>query len=386
MKIMIISAMFPPIRTGTSFYSINLAHALKKRNNQITIVTVKNHDSIRDNFPFKVLRLKALYIPLKNYFKHLRICSIFPSNYAQIGKTIKNNRPDVILLVNHYLDIGLIASFAAKKYHIPLIVSIGTQIQSLNPIRNKILHFFDKIICGHILSCAQKIIAWDKEIMRYLLDVQGTGIKNKIEIINFGVNGDSSLYIHKHNYKNVSQIIAVGAVIEQRNFQSIITHFRNLLDTFPQLTFKIIGHVYYQPTVNMVKKYHMEKKVLFAGELSHEKVLKEFKKSTLCWGTLTGEYIGLGTSNLEAMMLGIPVISNVPNDLLGKPKLKNMENYIFLKDNYSNDQTRDTITKLLTDYKLRKKIGTGGKKFVLKYLSWNRIAQEMQKIFNNTIS
>lgn len=68
MNITIISAMFPPIQTGTSFYSRNLAMALKHRNHKVQVITVRIGENYNYDFKFKVKRILAIYLPIKRFF------------------------------------------------------------------------------------------------------------------------------------------------------------------------------------------------------------------------------------------------------------------------------------------------------------------------------
>lgn len=384
MNILIVTAMFPPIQTGTSFYSKNLAEALVKKGHKVILITLKNNQAAQnEKYSFKIHRLKAFYFPLKNFFKHLRICSFYPGNYRKILQITNQNHPDAILLINHYLDIAFPAIYAARKNNIPLVVSVGTQLQSLSLIRNKILNILDKLICGGLIfpNC-QKIIAWDREIFRYLKDVQGPEILKKTVIVPYGVNGQDYEFNRPHEYLKSNQIIGVGAIIEQRNFIFLIKIFAKLLKKFPDLRLKIIGHVYYNVSVKLVEKLKISDKVIFTGEKPHETVMDELKKSIFYWGVPSGRYTGLGTATLEAMLLGVPIITNIPEDLLGKPRLKDMENFIY-SDGKSITKTLKRLEALLSDRKLQSKIGRGGRKFVQKNLSWHKIATEMAEVLKN---
>src|SRR5450759_4522115 len=104
MNVLIITAMFPPIQTGTSFYSKNLANILYHQGHNITIITAENSENTEDDYSFEVVRIKALHINVKNYFKHLRFTSFYLSNYRKVKNIAKSRNSDVILLVNHYLD------------------------------------------------------------------------------------------------------------------------------------------------------------------------------------------------------------------------------------------------------------------------------------------
>ena len=374
--------MFPPIRTGTSFYSRNLAQALADRGNRVTVITVKNEDTERDDYPFPIFRIPALHLPFKNYFKHFRVTSLFPWNYITVTRIARGAEVDVVLLVNHYLDIAFPAIAAARRNSIPLVCSVGTQLQSPNPRRHLILNFLDRLICGKLIfPFCQKIISWDNEVLRYLNDVHGNKVVDKSVVINYGVNGDPEVFLqHQHDYDLHNQIIGVGAVTEQRDFTPLVKALKLIADEFPQLCLKIAGHIYWDAAIHLARELGLADRIIFTGELPHSKVLKEIKRSDVFFVSLTGKYIGLGTATIESMMLGVPTIANVPNDLLGKVVLKNMED-IMLLDGTSPNEIAVKLRRLLNDKNLRALIGSGGRQFVTENMSWAKIAQEMEMLF-----
>ena len=383
MKILIVTAMFPPNRTGTSFYSKNLADAFVERGNDVTVVTTKNSDADPDEkYDFKLFRIPALHIPLKNYFKHLRFCSLNPKSYKALHSIAKEFQPDVMLLVNHYLDIAFPAINTSRKFKIPLYISVGTQLQSARPIRNRILKFMDRLIVGgFIFPRAKNIISWDKEIERYIRNVQSRKNADKSVIIPFGVNGDIKEYEgYVHDYSQDSQILGVGAIIDQRDYCFQILVFQELLKTFPDLKLKIIGHQYIQKPIELTKKLDLQDKVEFTGEVPHEEVLNSYRSSALHWMMLNGEYVGLGTSTIEAMLMGVPVISNIPENLFGEKLLHDMNNYIF-SDGKDVKATAEKLIPILKDQNTRQKIGNNGRKFVEDYMNWDNVAEKYEQLF-----
>lgn len=387
MKILIVTAMFPPIRTGTSFYSYNVANALVDQGHQVTVVSLKNKEAKDESCRFDIIRLNSLHLNWKKYFKHFRISSVFPKNYFRLNKIAKESGAEIILLVNHYLDIAFPAIYAAKRSKLPLLVSLATPLQSTNKLKNFVFRILDRFICGNIIYPAcKRIISWDLEIHRYIAERQNKKTTSKSVIVPFGVNGSKEQYIgYRHNYSNVGQIIGVGAVIDQRNFLFHIHVFKELLKDFPNLILKIIGHVYIDSAIKLARKFNIEKNIVFTGEMAHEDVLKEMKQSVIHWMMLSGEYVGLGTSTIEAMLLGIPVISNAPENLLGKNELKDMENYIFTNGK-SKEEILSKIYLLLKDEQLRKKIGLNGAFFVQKELTWPLVASKMTDLFQQVLS
>lgn len=387
MRILIVTAMFPPIRTGTSFYSFNLAQALTNRGHDIKLVTVTNSESFDNEVSYEIIRIPALHFPLKNVFKHLSVCAFFPGNYTRLLNIARNHKSDVILLINHYLDIAFPAAFAARLLKIPLVVSVGTQILSINPFRDKILNIIDRLICGKILfRMVNRIVAWDNEIVRYLSSVHGKGILERTVIVQYGVNGNESNFLnYKHDYNSKCQILGIGSIIEQRNFMMLIHSFNCLLKRFPKLNLKIIGHVYYDAPVRLVKEMNLEDRVQFTGELSHEDVLKEIQNSLLFWGVPTGRYSGLGTAAIEAMLMGVPVVSNIPENLFGSIKIRDMEHFVYV-DGLTVDSTVGRLFQLIENCELRERVGKGGRMFVENNLNWSIVAERIDKLLLEEIN
>lgn len=381
MNILLVSAMFPPIRTGTSFYVNNLANALIAQGHKVTVVTVDNDNSEDQSFGYEIYRLKALRIPMKSFFKHFRISSIFPGNYRRIRDIARKQQSDVVFLVNHYLDIAFPAIRVSRKLGIPLVCSVGTQLQSTKPWRNKVLNILDRLICGLLVfPFCHRVIAWDRQILKYLVDVQGPRIERKTEIINFGPNGDvEKLAEQERDYSLKYQVLGVGAVTEQRDFIPLIKAFRHVLYEVPEARLKIIGHVYNPAAVRLAEETGIADKVEFCGEQDHDQVLQAMSDSDAFYVSLSGKYLGLGTATLEAMLTGVPVVANVPTDLLGTAELGDRSDFMYM-DIDSPENIASCIVSLLKDDDLRERIGKGGKRFVMENLNWSKVGGDMSSM------
>ncbi len=384
MKVLIITAMFPPNRTGTSFYSRNLANAIQQSGNDVKVITTANDEVNDDELNFDITRIPAWHFPIKNYFKHLRFCSLIPGNYKRTLRITRTFQPDAIVLINHYLDIAFPAIYAACKAKLPLYISIGTQLQSLNPTRNRILRFLDRLIIGKfIFPFAKRIISWDKEIERYITEVHIKKNASKSIIIPFGVNGSIEEFEKYNNsYEEEKQILGVGAIIDHRDYVYQIQVFSELVKKYPDLKLKIIGNQYVDKPMKAAKALGVGDKVIFTGELPHVQVLEEYKKSVLHWMMLVGEYVGLGTSTLEAMLMGVPSVSNVPENLFGFGAMRDMENFIHTNANNIKADV-EKLSKVIEDRNLRQKIGQNGKAFIQKYLNWEVVAKQYETMILN---
>ncbi len=380
MKILVVGGMFPPMLTGTAFYTRNLALALQTQGHQVEVVTLGKVGTANEE-GLKVHRLAAISLPLAGFFKHFRLCSWNPANWWRLYRIASSSGAEAILLVNHYLDIAFPARFAAWLNRIPLVCSVGTQLQSLNPRRNRILNVLDRLICGLLVfpGCA-RVVAWDTQIRQYLQDVQGKQILRKVVIINYGVNGDPQrLLSRQHNYETNDEILGVGAVSEQRSFVPLVKAFAQLAPKYPQLHLRIVGHIYYDAAPRLAAELGLADRVDFMGEISYEKVIGQMQRATAFYSSLTGQYVGLGTATIEAMLLGLPTAVNTPLDLLGTGILVDRQHLIQCT---SGDPTKiaASLELLLTDADLRRRVGEGGRTFVNQYLNWDVVAQQMANV------
>jgi len=120
--------------------------------------------------------------------------------------------------------------------------------------------------------------------------------------------------------------------------------------------------------------------------MPHEIVIDEMKKSAIHWMMLSGSYVGLGTATIEAMLLGIPSVSNAPETLLGTRLLHDLENYIFIDGNNDVLAAKNKICNILLNQDLRNKIGQGGRRFVQENMNWDKVAHKMIELFSKTTS
>lgn len=378
--------MFPPIRTGTSFYCCNLAKALERRGHRLLVVTVKNTEPLDEEFAFDVVRIPAIHIPVRNYFKHLRMASPFPSNYRLLSRLVREHRADAMILVNHYLDIAFPAIFAAIRNRVPLLCSVGTPLHSPRPGRDRILRFLDRLIVGNLVfPFCERVIGWDANILDYVHDVHGNRFANREEIVVYGVNGDSKEFLkHQHEYRLHGQILCVGAVIEQRDYVPVVRAFHRIAADFPKMQLKVIGHVYYDRAVKLAAELGLGERVSFVGEQPHEYVLEELKRSDLFFASLSGKYLGMGTATLESMLMGVPTLCNVTEDHLGGPVLKDLE-HIVLTRGLEHEFIATRLRLLISDDNLRRRVGLGGRAFVTEHMNWEKVAQDMEYVVGNIV-
>jgi glycosyltransferase involved in cell wall biosynthesis len=57
-----------------------------------------------------------------------------------------------------------------------------------------------------------------------------------------------------------------------------------------------------------------------------------------------------------------------------------------LVDQHDPQSIANAIVRLLTDEEFRRKIGAGGRRFVLEHLAWDKIAEQMERFYERVIA
>lgn len=129
---------------------------------------------------------------------------------------------------------------------------------------------------------------------------------------------------------------------------------------------------------NLVRQLHLEERVQFLGNLSHEELPKYLWQSDgFCRPSLSE---GLGNAFLEAMAAGLPVVATPVG---GIPDFfTNGETGLFCKVGDPQDIARQ-IQRILDNPALAQKLREKGRRLVLEKYNWDGIAKQMRLIFES---
>ena len=387
MRILIISNWLPPITAGSAYYAENVAKYIKKKNNIVKVVTV-DWDLPEKNFSFDVEKIQAIKVPRLPLFfqmQHMGI-TVSPKNIVILSNIIQEFQPDIIHHINHIFDSLFLATRVAKRYKIPVITSVTTPIMHQNPIKHKIMQLVDSFLIGNIwMNNVNGVISVDRSIDKYINVTYKTRSIN--EVITFApvldIPPSSLSYIERYENKT---ILFVGHIHPFRDPSSLIKSMPDLLKSIPGLKLKCIGDIQMQGPVRLAKKLNLyNKSVFFLGRKDRDYVLNELDRGTLCVSWASARYKSLGTAPREAMLMGLPVVADIPINLLGDDILKDGEN-IHIIDSTDGISIRKTIINILTDEKKYQQLSENTKDFAIKFFNWDNIADELLNYYKMVIT
>lgn len=156
--------------------------------------------------------------------------------------------------------------------------------------------------------------------------------------------------------EKVDEIVAVGRLIRQKNPKMLVNAFANIAQDFPQYRLSFIGEGDMKEEIAaLAKERGIADRVELNGAVSN--VFERTYRSKLY--VMTSEYEGMPNALIEAMCLGLPVISTKVSGAVDV--IENNENGVLI-DCGDEKALEDEMRALLSDAELRRKYGKNAAK------------------------
>ena len=245
----------------------NIAYTLNKN---IRIMTLENREDKKQNFIIKNFkRIKAL------------------------NKYIEEIRPDII-----------ISFLPEPSYRILLLKILKRKLKVIVSVRNdpKIEYKtrLNKFVMKILYPLANGFVFQTQEAKEYF----SKKIQNKSTIIPNPINKE--FIVTPYDGKRDKTIVTVGRLEEQKNHKLLIEAFSNIEKDYPEYKLLIYGSGSKEEELKQyVKGIGLIDKVEFKGNVNNVK--EEIYKSGMF--ILSSNYEGMPNALIEAMALGLPVIS-----------------------------------------------------------------------------
>ena len=391
-RILFFSNWFPPIRSGSSYYTSSLAKSLAARGHEVVVVTLDWGAEYAPpaDLPFLVYRLPVLKLPKLSVFYNLKLMGLAftPRNCRRLRALVEKHGTQVLHHVNHIFDTTFLTLNAARAMGIPVVGSITTPIQHQDPLRQRLMGFADRATVGRFgVQRWDRVVCLDQTVYDYVAIQYGAETLRRSRVIPFGVRVESmALYEDRSQPRSERpQVLFVGHIHPFRNPVQLVRAMALVLKQVPQARLVLAGRVDLPEPVRAARELGLtDDQVQFLGETPHERIVQLMKTSHAFASWVTGPYRSLGTAPMEAMLCETPVINDLPENLFGEGKLKDGEN-IVLVNSRDPQSIAAAIVRLLTDDAFRQKIGAGGRRFVLEHLNWNTIAAQMEAFYGQVL-
>ena len=385
MKILVISGTFPPRKFGgVTNISYKTARKLAELGHEVTVYTtdVGNTQSSR----LDVQRGKMVIDGVKVYyfrnisnrlaFKHRLFLPVGMTSF--IRKNITNF--DIIHIHDYRSLLNVIIHHYSKKYGVPYVIQSHGSLPRMG--KQGLKRLYDWVWGNKILKNASKVIALTEvEAEQYKnMGVDG----NKIEIVPNGIDlaeyddlPEKGRFRRKYNIKDNEKIILYLSRIHKiKGLDLLVNAFADLIKEVDNVRLVIVGpdDGFLSNLKSQIEKLGIGDKVLLTGALYDRDKLEAYIDADVY--VLPSRYEAFPNTVLEAFACGTPVIvtdrcsiADIVRDKVG----------FVVK--FDENQLANAILKLLRDVELSKEFGKRGRKLVEEKLNWDRIVEDLVKIY-----
>lgn len=338
--------------------------------------TYSHTDRAVENSNVNVIRTAHLQVP------YLRRISSLITNFFEILKFIRRNRPDII--IGFSVSSGIIGLLLAKIFRIPYIFYCIDLLHTLVPI--SFARDIARIISRFLFKFSDQTIVVTRLLRNYVLN-EGVS-PDKVKILLNGISLENTI-VKKKKFENLKNrysitdddfvIFFMGYLYDFAGLKEIIDYYNNDVENGKiNLKFIIVGDggIY-----NYLVKYVNDIKadwVIFTGRVPFFEITEYMELADLCLmsfklNDITKEITPVKV--MEYMAMKKPVLSNnLPSVVL---EIGKDNGVIFTKNQRDLIEKIGDLASQKTDLK---KIGQRGYNLIKKYYVWPVILKDLKKI------
>ena len=337
-----------------------LANKMAEQEHQVEIICLKFNDVYYKLLP--EVKVTLAMQQTKN-----RITEV-----SWLRKYVKQEKPDVVIAFTEGVYCFTIAALLGTK--IPVIASERLDPSAMTWKRNLLKRF--------LLPYADWLVVQTKTIKDYF----PKNIQKKTSIIFNPVNKKVGLTPSpspkgEGNYAEkgkLNRIISVARLYPQKNQKMMIRAFAKIADKYPDWKLVIYGEGPLRVELEaLVSSFKLQERVLLPGRTEH--VIDELRKSKIF--CLSSEYEGMSNSMIEAICVGLPIIST---KVSGTDELIEDSVNGYLVEIGDEKGMTDALEKLIQNEVLMKQMGEANLKKASLF-QIDTIVDEWMKLINQII-
>lgn len=228
---------------------------------------------------------------------NVQVLSIGGSTGGSLSKRMKRIR-DLRRIFKQDKE-QVIVSFGTETNLFSLLAGIGLKNKIIVSERNDPNQCTYPILRNMIYRMADSLIFQTEDAKKCF----PKGIAKKGGVIPNPLSGEMKKPVHGARRR---EIVTAGRLEPQKNHRLLIEAFQGFTEQFPDYRLVIYGKGYLEEELKaLARELHLEGKVIFAGFAEH---IQE-KLCNAAMFVLSSDYEGVSNSLMEAMALGLPVIS-----------------------------------------------------------------------------
>lgn len=388
-RIAFMTNLFPPIQTGSAYWTQQAVLALVARGHEVIVITCAPSGSsvgVEDLGGARVYRLPPrLRFPklkaLLNFDQFYLIAS--RENGERAEQIMREERVQIVHQAGHLLDSTLLSLRVARNLGIPAVCSIHTRIgHPTSRIYDLLMRTTDRLFLGpRLMRRFDRLMALDTVLLRHYARLYSV---DRIACVPVCVE-DAMLDMPAADPPDEGEVrlVSVGHVTEMRDRRELLHAVADLVARGFNVRLDIVGKVLTDVTARLIRELALDSVVTLHGEMPREELLGVLRASSLEVHWIDVQ--GIGLAAMEAMALGVPVAVWSDEGIYGDVPLRHLDNIVFI-DPQDRDSLVNTLSLLVQDRDLRARIGINGREVVRRHLTWRTVAQQLETLYSEAIA
>ncbi|MEW5909800.1 MAG: glycosyltransferase family 1 protein [Thermodesulfobacteriota bacterium] len=311
-------------------------------------------------------------------------------NWHQVAGNLKRKSASTLWMQFYaplIMNQNRIELFWSPRHHLPVripktvrsVVTIHDLVHRICPRTMPLTHLLaDRFLMGHAVRTATRIITVSHSTSDALRKAYGVN-NDKVRIIYHGVPrlNPSPRQPSAPPYR---YFLFVGTLEPRKNIELIISAFLSVLGTYPEIHLVIIGQKGWKNKnlLNWITSPQLRHRIHYKGDLPHHE-LSAIYSNAVCL-LFPSIYEGFGFPILEAMSMGIPVITS------DKPAMNEIaQDAALLVDPHHVNSITSAMLAVLTRPEVRAQLISKGLKRAGRF-SWQTCCFQTLKVFQEAVN
>jgi glycosyltransferase involved in cell wall biosynthesis len=373
MRIAQVSPFFYPHIGGVESHVQTLSEKLVGNGHDVTVYT-SNFGDLKEREIYRgveVVRVKQT--------REIFYTPITPS----LKKEMKPEKYDVVHAHTPPPLSSYYTARAMKKSKTPYVVTYHCDLQLPGIIGSLATAAYKVTLGRYTFKQTQKIIVHTKTYgatSRILWKFDVSVIPSAVNPEIYSENIDSQSVIARHGLEGKKLVLFVGRIVPHKGLDYLIYTAEF---TPKNVSYLIVGRGDYLGSLRRkTREKGLEKRILFAGKVPSKKLPSYYAAADVFVLPSISRLEAFGLVVLEAMASAKPVIiSNIP----GVTELiTDGEEGLHVEPMDAKDLA-DKINQILDDDELRKRMGETGREKVYREYSWDKVASQIEKIYEEVV-
>jgi len=392
MRIALVNNFFVPRPSGSAHLTEGLAREFAAAGHEVLVVTASYGDAPEDEWRdgYHVVRLKARSLPRIRLAMNYDIrFAASPSNWRRLKQLLNEFKPDVLHQHGQFFDITWMSSWWARRQRVPVALTVHTPLIHTHPVYGAILWLGDMLLARPFIALDKPtVVVFDKWIKGYVRrryripEDRLASIVVGIDADRFG-KVDASVIRDELRLGGRPVVLSLGHVIPLRNRLTLIRALPRLLERHRDAAVVIVGDVNDESFLRLATELGVRNSLIVTGAVPKEKI--PYFVAACDLETHDHQGLGLGTTTLEVMASGKPVIAAADEDNFGDFRLRSWDNAVLI-GREDHRALAEAMIRLLDEPALAARIGNAQRQVIKEHFMIGTVARDHLKLYEELVA